>query len=65
MCRWVDLRAAVSYPSVEGAFSDDANPVGARHRVTRPSERPLDEVQDWAKVLSRGDSSGSRSRRAC
>jgi putative ATP-binding cassette transporter len=46
-----DLRAAVSYPSEEGAFPDDAirsalDTVSLAHLNGR-----LDEVQDWAKVL--------------
>ncbi len=50
-----DLRAAVSYPSQEGAFSDDAirsalDTVSLAHLNGR-----LDEVQDWAKVLSPGE----------
>jgi hypothetical protein len=50
-----DLRAAVSYPSEEGAFSDDAirsalDTVSLAHLNGR-----LDEVQDWAKVLSPGE----------
>jgi putative ATP-binding cassette transporter len=50
-----DLRAAVSYPSEEGAFSDDAirsalDTVSLAHLNVR-----LDEVQDWAKVLSPGE----------
>jgi putative ATP-binding cassette transporter len=50
-----DLRAAVCYPSEEGAFSDDAirsalDTVSLAHLNGR-----LDEVQDWAKVLSPGE----------
>jgi putative ATP-binding cassette transporter len=50
-----DLRAAVSYPSEEGAFSDDAirsalDTVSLGHLASR-----LDEVADWAKVLSPGE----------
>lgn len=50
-----DLRGAVSYPSEEGAFSDDAiraalDTVSLAHLNGR-----LDEVQDWAKVLSPGE----------
>ena len=50
-----DLRAAVSYPSEEGAFSDDSirsalDTVSLAHLNGR-----LDEVQDWAKVLSPGE----------
>ena len=50
-----DLRAAVSYPSEERAFSDDAirsalDTVSLAHLNGR-----LDEVQDWAKVLSPGE----------
>jgi putative ATP-binding cassette transporter len=50
-----DLRAAVSYPSEEGAFSDDAirfalDTVSLAHLNGR-----LDEVADWAKVLSPGE----------
>src|SRR5258705_5079287 len=50
-----DLRAAVSYPAEEGAFPDDAirsalDTVSLAHLNGR-----LDEVQDWAKVLSPGE----------
>jgi putative ATP-binding cassette transporter len=50
-----DLRSAVSYPSEEDAFSDDAirsalDTVSLAHLNGR-----LDEVQDWAKVLSPGE----------
>ncbi|HVQ51874.1 MAG TPA: ABC transporter ATP-binding protein/permease, partial [Mycobacterium sp.] len=50
-----DLRAAVCYPSEEDAFSDDAirsalDTVSLGHLSGR-----LDEVQDWAKVLSPGE----------
>jgi putative ATP-binding cassette transporter len=50
-----DLRAAVSYPSEGGAFSDDAvrsalDTVSLGHLASR-----LDEVADWAKVLSPGE----------
>jgi putative ATP-binding cassette transporter len=50
-----DLRSAVSYPSEEDAFTDDAirsalDTVSLAHLNGR-----LDEVQDWAKVLSPGE----------
>ncbi|MGH3676442.1 MAG: ABC transporter ATP-binding protein/permease [Mycobacterium sp.] len=50
-----DLRAVVSYPAEEHAFSDDAiraalDTVALAHLGDR-----LDEVADWAKVLSPGE----------
>jgi putative ATP-binding cassette transporter len=50
-----DLRAVVSYPGEEGTVSDDElhsvlNRVALPHLIDR-----LDEVQDWAKVLSPGE----------
>ena len=50
-----DLRAVISYPAEEGAFSDDAirsalDTVSLGHLGSR-----LDEVADWAKVLSPGE----------
>lgn len=50
-----DLRAVVSYPNEEGTLSDDElravmNRVALPHLINR-----LDEVQDWAKVLSPGE----------
>lgn len=60
-----DLRAVVSYPGNPDAFGDEMlrgtlEKVALPHLVDR-----LDEVQDWAKVLSPGSSSGSRSRGSC
>jgi vitamin B12/bleomycin/antimicrobial peptide transport system ATP-binding/permease protein len=50
-----DLRAAVSYPAEGGRFSDDEirsalNTVSLGHLGSR-----LDEVADWAKILSPGE----------
>ncbi|WP_102146022.1 ABC transporter ATP-binding protein/permease [Mycobacterium hubeiense] len=50
-----NLRAVVSYPSEEGSIDDDTlrrmlERVALPHLVDR-----LDEVQDWAKVLSPGE----------
>jgi vitamin B12/bleomycin/antimicrobial peptide transport system ATP-binding/permease protein len=50
-----DLRRAVSYPAKDGAYHDDAvrtalDAVSLGHLGTR-----LDEVADWAKVLSPGE----------
>ena len=50
-----DLRAVVSYPNEEGTVDDDRlcevlEKVALPHLVGR-----LDEVQDWAKVLSPGE----------
>ena len=50
-----DLRAAVSYPAEAGAYSDDAirsalDTVSLGHLGSR-----LDEVADWAKILSPGE----------
>ena len=50
-----DLRAVVSYPSEEGTIDDETlkrmlERVALPHLVDR-----LDEVQDWAKVLSPGE----------
>ena len=50
-----DLRAVVSYPCEEGTVTDDdvqraLVKVALPHLVIR-----LDEVQDWAKVLSPGE----------
>ncbi len=50
-----DLRAVVSYPNEEGAIDDETlkrmlEMVALPHIVPR-----LDEVQDWAKVLSPGE----------
>ncbi len=50
-----DLRAVVSYPGGEGRFSDDEirstlDTVSLGHLGSR-----LDEVADWAKVLSPGE----------
>jgi putative ATP-binding cassette transporter len=50
-----DLRAVVSYPCEEGTLADDALQralvnVALPHLVIR-----LNEVQDWAKVLSPGE----------
>ena len=50
-----DLRAVVTYPSEEGTIDDDTlkrmlEKVALPHLVPR-----LDEVQDWAKVLSPGE----------
>jgi putative ATP-binding cassette transporter len=50
-----DLRAVVSYPCEEGTIDDDTlkrmlEKVALPHLVPR-----LDEVQDWAKVLSPGE----------
>lgn len=50
-----DLRAVVSYPNEEGAIDDQTlertlDRVALPHLVDR-----LDEVQDWAKVLSPGE----------
>jgi putative ATP-binding cassette transporter len=50
-----DLRAVVSYPGKEGSIDDDTlkgmlNKVALPHLVDR-----LDEVLDWAKVLSPGE----------
>jgi vitamin B12/bleomycin/antimicrobial peptide transport system ATP-binding/permease protein len=50
-----DLRAAVSYPGAEGSFSDEEirsalDTVSLGHLGSR-----LDEVADWAKVLSPGE----------
>ena len=50
-----DLRAVVSYPCKEGDLSD-ADIVTALTKVALPHLVPrLDEVQDWAKVLSPGE----------
>jgi vitamin B12/bleomycin/antimicrobial peptide transport system ATP-binding/permease protein len=50
-----DLRAVVSYPSKEGTI-DDRTLQYTLHKVALPHlvDR-LDEVQDWAKVLSPGE----------
>ena len=50
-----DLRAVVSYPNEEGTL-DDADVFDVLARVALPHliDR-LDEVQDWAKVLSPGE----------
>ncbi|MGV0782934.1 ABC transporter ATP-binding protein/permease [Mycolicibacterium sp. XJ775] len=50
-----DLRAVVTYPGEEGAVDDETlkrtlDEVALAHLVSR-----LDEVQDWAKVLSPGE----------
>jgi putative ATP-binding cassette transporter len=50
-----DLRAVVSYPGAEGSFSDDEirsalDTVSLGHLGSR-----LDEVADWAKILSPGE----------
>jgi putative ATP-binding cassette transporter len=50
-----DLRAVVTYPREEGTVDDDG-----LHEVLRKVALPhlidrLDEVQDWAKVLSPGE----------
>ena len=50
-----DLRAVISYPAEEGAFSDDVirsalDTVSLGHLGSR-----LDEVADWAKILSPGE----------
>jgi vitamin B12/bleomycin/antimicrobial peptide transport system ATP-binding/permease protein len=50
-----DLRAVISYPAEEGAFSDDEirsalDTVSLGHVGNR-----LDEVADWAKILSPGE----------
>jgi vitamin B12/bleomycin/antimicrobial peptide transport system ATP-binding/permease protein len=50
-----DLRAVVTYPSEEGTVDDDElhsvlNRVALPHLIDR-----LEEVQDWAKVLSPGE----------
>lgn len=50
-----NLRTVVSYPAVAGAVDDDAlrdalNKAALPNLITR-----LDEVQDWAKVLSPGE----------
>ena len=50
-----DLRTAISYPAEKGAYSDDAirvalDTVSLGHLSSR-----LDEVGDWAKVLSPGE----------
>ncbi|MED5814838.1 ABC transporter ATP-binding protein/permease [Mycolicibacterium sp. 050232] len=50
-----DLRAVVTYPGEEGAVDDETlrrtlDDVALAHLVNR-----LDEVQDWAKVLSPGE----------
>lgn len=50
-----DLRAVVSYPNTEGSIDDETlrdtlRKVALAHLVDR-----LDEVQDWAKVLSPGE----------
>jgi putative ATP-binding cassette transporter len=50
-----DLRAVVTYPSQEGAI-DDATLHSMLERVALPHLNPrLDEVEDWAKVLSPGE----------
>ena len=50
-----DLRGVISYPSEEGTFSDDKirsalDTVSLGHLGSR-----LDEVADWAKILSPGE----------
>ena len=50
-----DLRAAVSYPSEEDAFSDDAIRSALDTVSLANLNGRLDEVQDWAKVLSPGE----------
>jgi putative ATP-binding cassette transporter len=50
-----DLRAVVSYPAAEGDISDQALRE-ALVKVALPNlNHRLDEVQDWAKVLSPGE----------
>jgi vitamin B12/bleomycin/antimicrobial peptide transport system ATP-binding/permease protein len=50
-----DLRAVVSYPNEEGTI-DDGTLVGVLERVALPHlVGRLDEVLDWAKVLSPGE----------
>jgi vitamin B12/bleomycin/antimicrobial peptide transport system ATP-binding/permease protein len=50
-----DLRAVVSYPNEEGAI-DDQTLKRMLHKVALPHLEPrLDEVLDWAKVLSPGE----------
>ncbi|MCV7279110.1 ABC transporter ATP-binding protein/permease [Mycolicibacterium flavescens] len=50
-----DLRAVVSYPNEEGAI-DDRTLKAMLHKVALPHlESRLDEVLDWAKVLSPGE----------
>lgn len=60
-----DLRAVVSYPNEGGAIEDrelerTLEAVALPHLIGR-----LDEVQDWAKVLSPASSSASHSRASC
>jgi putative ATP-binding cassette transporter len=50
-----DLRTVVSYPAESGAIGDDAlRAVLARVSLAHLGDR-LDEVRDWAKVLSPGE----------
>ena len=60
-----DLRAVVTYPGEEGTIDDETlrrmlQKVALPHLIPR-----LDEVQDWAKVLSPANNSGSRSPASC
>jgi putative ATP-binding cassette transporter len=50
-----DLRTVVSYPSVAGDFGDDAIREALDTVALGHLESRLDEVADWAKVLSPGE----------
>ena len=50
-----DLRTVISYPAAAGAIRRRGNPIRARHGGARALASRLDEVADWAKVLSPGE----------
>ena len=55
MCHWVTCATVVSYPATSGEISDDQlQRVLAKVALAHLAIR-LDEVQDWAKVLSPGE----------
>lgn len=60
-----DLRGVVSYPSEPGAIPDEElRTVLTKVALPQLADR-LDEVHDWAKVLSPASSSASRSPASC
>ena len=50
-----DLRSVVSYPAAAGDFADDAIRAALDTVSLGHLDGRLDEVQDWAKVLSPGE----------
>ncbi len=60
-----DLRSAVAYPGHVQDLSDDRIAAALRDVHLGNLVGRLDERADWAKILSPGSSSASRSRASC